>query len=452
VFRYNQVVNVFDFFNVGGASKSAVDAYNNDIQLAGDNAMSANRWSRNCRYLRNRIFNGGDPQLDMRNRVGPAYFIRNVVYNQGAGNAFKNNHGVGGIVALHNTITGQPFPTPDYLSGLLVNNLFVDRPKTGKRPWQLDFRSANYARFDYNGYLTQGVEFLVDGQPCSDFADFQRKSGLETHGVEVDFSIFENAFIPRSRPRQRPHAIPLIDPESVDLRLKEGSVAVDAGKVIANVNEDFTGQAPDLGAYEGGTPVPHYGPRHDFPEPYRMKEPGKELAGPMPKAPGEAVLRVNCGSPADYEDPAGNLWHADQRYIWPNTWGYVGNPNSWYDQSILYGTHGRPNRQLGLVNNTALTQMYRFENGEAKSYHFQVEPGSYIVRLHFADRWGGYKPSISVNGKLALKELDIEEEAGGLHRALYRDIACRTETGLISIDFAPIGKPNGIEIFKQGAR
>jgi len=30
---------------------------------------------------------------------------------------------------------------------------------------------------------------------------------------------------------------------------------------LPNVAEDFTGKAPDLGAFEHGAPVPHFGPR-----------------------------------------------------------------------------------------------------------------------------------------------------------------------------------------------
>jgi hypothetical protein len=30
---------------------------------------------------------------------------------------------------------------------------------------------------------------------------------------------------------------------------------------LPGVNDDFTGRAPDLGAYEVGRPLPHYGPR-----------------------------------------------------------------------------------------------------------------------------------------------------------------------------------------------
>jgi hypothetical protein len=49
--------------------------------------------------------------------------------------------------------------------------------------------------------------------------------------------------------------------EENDLRLTEGSAAVDAGAVLFNVNDGFKGKAPDLGAYELGDALPHYGPR-----------------------------------------------------------------------------------------------------------------------------------------------------------------------------------------------
>ena len=36
---------------------------------------------------------------------------------------------------------------------------------------------------------------------------------------------------------------------------------MDAGQLIPNLNSDFSGSAPDLGAYELSAPLPHYGPR-----------------------------------------------------------------------------------------------------------------------------------------------------------------------------------------------
>jgi len=46
-----------------------------------------------------------------------------------------------------------------------------------------------------------------------------------------------------------------------DLRLASGGAAVDAGLALPNVNDGCAGTAPDLGAYEVGRSLPHYGPR-----------------------------------------------------------------------------------------------------------------------------------------------------------------------------------------------
>jgi hypothetical protein len=44
--------------------------------------------------------------------------------------------------------------------------------------------------------------------------------------------------------------------------LKADSKAVDAGMILPNVNDVYTGRLPDLGAYEFGQDIPHYGPRN----------------------------------------------------------------------------------------------------------------------------------------------------------------------------------------------
>ncbi len=50
--------------------------------------------------------------------------------------------------------------------------------------------------------------------------------------------------------------------ENVDLRLNPDSPVVDAGDLIPGINDGYHGDAPDLGAYETGEKVPHYGPRN----------------------------------------------------------------------------------------------------------------------------------------------------------------------------------------------
>lgn len=49
--------------------------------------------------------------------------------------------------------------------------------------------------------------------------------------------------------------------EEFDFRLRAESAAVDAGCECSTLTDGFTGNAPDLGAYEYGKPLPQYGPR-----------------------------------------------------------------------------------------------------------------------------------------------------------------------------------------------
>ena len=57
----------------------------------------------------------------------------------------------------------------------------------------------------------------------------------------------------------------IFDSAIVDVRLKEGSAAIDAGVQLPGLNDGFTGKAPDLGALELGEELPHYGPRLETP-------------------------------------------------------------------------------------------------------------------------------------------------------------------------------------------
>ena len=45
------------------------------------------------------------------------------------------------------------------------------------------------------------------------------------------------------------------------MTLKSNCNAVDAGIALANINDGYIGNAPDLGAFEYGKELPHYGPR-----------------------------------------------------------------------------------------------------------------------------------------------------------------------------------------------
>jgi hypothetical protein len=89
--------------------------------------------------------------------------------------------------------------------------------------------------------------------------EFTRKTGFQKHGVKVkDYKVFANASEPDHAPSNQGK---LYDPDQVDLRPKLNSTIIDAAEVIPGINENYTGKAPDLGAYEYGQEIPVYGPR-----------------------------------------------------------------------------------------------------------------------------------------------------------------------------------------------
>lgn len=85
--------------------------------------------------------------------------------------------------------------------------------------------------------------------------EYSEATGQDGHSVLVDYDVFQKVSPPG------PDPLTLYQPSGFDFRLRPGSAPVDAGVRLPNINDDFTGLAPDLGAYEVGRPEPHYGPR-----------------------------------------------------------------------------------------------------------------------------------------------------------------------------------------------
>jgi hypothetical protein len=81
-----------------------------------------------------------------------------------------------------------------------------------------------------------------------------RYTGFEQHRVEVGIEDFVNVPVPNGEAGNNPFYFG-------DAQLVPESRAVDAGLLLPNINDDFKGSAPDLGAYEQGNAIPWYGPR-----------------------------------------------------------------------------------------------------------------------------------------------------------------------------------------------
>ena len=248
-----------------------IDIYNNDISVGVDDGIEADFCMNNCRIMRNRITNCAMGLSSQPGLGGPTYFIRNVMYNL-TGAPFKLERLSYGNIFLHNTVVkaGDGFYAPhwqgEYFRTVFRNNLTVggpiwQKPRSRRRSKRTEsqvvrlpgFNSS--CEFDYNGVGIHDASFKGMVGPKSYFTDIEglRKLTGGGHSIRVDLDVFA-ADVKLPYP-------PVPEWKVADLRLRAGSAAVDAALPLPNVNDGFSGAAPDLGAYELGAEMPHYGPR-----------------------------------------------------------------------------------------------------------------------------------------------------------------------------------------------
>jgi hypothetical protein len=185
--------------------------------------------------------------------------------------SLKYIEGSAGIVTLNNTIIGEGKAGPSS-NETYRNNLFL--AQGAAEPVISIDTFTPWSSSDYNGYrpnpgVADAFEWGSNASgaapdyakppPVRKFATlkaFSDATGQETHSVLIDYDVFQKAQIPDRSDVRRVYRS-----ADFDFRLKPGSAAVDAGVVIPNITDGFTGKAPDLGAYELGAPLPQYGPR-----------------------------------------------------------------------------------------------------------------------------------------------------------------------------------------------
>jgi hypothetical protein len=252
----------------------AIDIYENDIYMTGDDFIEGDGGVHNIRVMRNRGINAAHTGLSAQPIFGgPAYYIRNVVYNTPVALKFSNP---AGVVVLHNTLIAENSTNQQVSNAHFANNLFLGTDRA------MGIASlggpTTYSTYDYDGFRpNRGADLqytwlgakpgiLVDysqaqAQRFKTLAEFAAATGQETHGIEIDYDIFENLHAPTPPPNPSQPGKPY-EAADVNFKLKAGGRAVDAGVRIPNVNDGFSGRAPDLGALELGQPIPVYGPRN----------------------------------------------------------------------------------------------------------------------------------------------------------------------------------------------
>ena len=252
---------------------SSIDIYGNDITDAADNCIEADGSAHNVRVFQNRCFNSAQGALSAQPIFGgPAYFFQNLVYDATTGGPLKFVDTPAGVLVYQNTFFGQSALFGPAANVHFRNNLFIGDGWAD--PVFAFTTSTSYSTADHDGYRPNaGVKTSFawtaprDGLKTDfkgplvkrEFASldaFSQATGQEKHGVLVDTDVFVHAPLPDRSDPQR-----LYSPADFDFTLKPGSAAIDQGVPLPTITDGYTGQAPDLGAYELGTAPPHYGPR-----------------------------------------------------------------------------------------------------------------------------------------------------------------------------------------------
>ena len=256
----------------------AIDFYNNYITNSHDNPIETDGSMHNIRVMRNMLIN--HPSHAFCNQPalgGPVYWIRNIGYNLPGGST-RLSGGSTGVLFYNNTILSESAGTPQNTHWR--NNLILGQNSNPTLFSVVTY--TNYTSSDYNGFRPNpGAEIsfrwnsppegvlmdqpgpdrtpLLETREFESLAEYSAATGQDRNSVLVDYDIFVD--VPPLDAQDIESLQRIYDAADFDFGLKPETVAEDRGLLLPNVNDDFEGSGPDLGALERGRPAPHYGPR-----------------------------------------------------------------------------------------------------------------------------------------------------------------------------------------------
>ncbi|MBI3831899.1 MAG: right-handed parallel beta-helix repeat-containing protein [Planctomycetes bacterium] len=259
VICYNRIRAFADAMDTFGSQRCmAMDFHNNEISECTDDGEEMDYSERNTRTFHNRFTNVYQGISVQPVYGGPVYIFRNAVYNVVV-EPFKVHNSPSGALMFHNSFVkkGEPlmvWTAERFHNCWYRNNLFI-----GSSGRAFDCSPMNVdCDFDYDGFGGFSGEVFIkwNNVKYATPEEIRTKGPVYKHVVVVDpATAFASGAKPPDEPKQQQ------DLKLNDLRLKEGSAAIDAGEALPGMNDGFAGKAPDLGAYELGEALPHYGPR-----------------------------------------------------------------------------------------------------------------------------------------------------------------------------------------------
>ncbi len=241
------------------------DIFRNEIFDTTDDGIEPDSGYANIRVWENRISNVRHNGFSFQPmNSGPWYFIRNQVaaplestlkIRQTSRVLLAHNIFVG-----WNNAMGKAFPAnvPGILTFESKNNIWISLDNNYAWVHTFDSSVAPDWRtsLDYDGFDWGSSDFAFkwgDSIRYPTLGDFQVATGLQPNAIHINKNTCFEAFnIPSAPPASMPFQ---------HMSLKKSCNAVDAGVLLPNINDRFSGNAPDLGPYEVGASLPHFGPR-----------------------------------------------------------------------------------------------------------------------------------------------------------------------------------------------
>ncbi len=259
---HNQIAGFGDAMKFGADGARGVDFYGNEVLSAYDNGLELDGSEGNTRAFRNRFTNTYATLSFQPIFGGPAYALRNIVVN--VANEQLKFHANGtnepsGMLVLDNTfvspVLALNLQTSATSHHFVLENNVIHGPQSvpaGERvaDWSSPIDDGT---MDHDAWFPDGKFDFDAAGVWSSFAAMRGSGVFESHGVLLAPGTFASGLT------APPSYTVTMAPQ--DVSLASGSSAIDAGAIIPNVTDGFTGAAPDVGAWELGCPTPLYGVR-----------------------------------------------------------------------------------------------------------------------------------------------------------------------------------------------
>ncbi len=239
-----------------------VDMFGNDIFDTSDDGIEFDYGHSNNRAWKNRITNALNNGISFQPMNGAPYYV---LYNQVAvlnESVLKLRTQSDRALIAHNTFIAKSGPVgygSQFLENFEIkNNLWIsiadrycwENGENASTNWRTDF---DYDGFDWGNYsfaFKWGSSIRL-----ADIPEFFAATGQELHGVEITHQTCFDSLGYASTAGS-------VDSFYIQFYvLNPNCNAINAGITLANINDGYTGVAPDLGAYELGLPLPYYGIR-----------------------------------------------------------------------------------------------------------------------------------------------------------------------------------------------